>query len=408
MQITGIGFTFLGNNEEATIVNRLDPSKKYTVSAKEDDIASDFELTQGGGWANLSGFDLKINGGENINEMFSVYNSGGTGAFCLTGIQVSVIDKSSDNTVLLTALGSGSEGDEKYTDVSPLVVDAGGVISNGGEIAYHDWSIQGATNIASFFGTQFTMTTSGMLETNTTEGADYGSMITPGGIDRANNGCMGVRNPGQNAGGLQNKEGFLFGFDLSNISEEASLQVMGVDVQYLGNDEIGTVVNRLNPEQKKTFSAIEAEGSEDTTTDVELISGSGMVNIDDFNIVLEGGQNNSEIISVFNSGGKGDFRVRGLKFKLLTKDAATSVETTKEAQEIKVYPTVVDDVVNVEVEELQEENAVMIYSVAGNLLDSQSLKGELTQLETKTLPAGVYLCVVRNGSDIRTMQIVKH
>lgn len=227
------------------------------------------------------------------------------------------------NTITLNPLGTGSEGNTRYTDESEIQIDASGVASYFNSTQYDDWTVSGTTvSHPGALNKTFKITFGTMATVSTVEGNDFGKMLTAGGIDRANNGAVGVR--GGVGNGIDFGEGVYFGLDLTNISANAAIQITKISVSDLNAvNETGMLVSRLNPSKRIIFGKA---GSPNIT--YELASGAGVIDVSSLNLYVTGGQVNDEIVSIFNNYDSGSgFRVTDVELKVLSNDFTSSVVT---------------------------------------------------------------------------------
>ncbi|TZF83295.1 T9SS type A sorting domain-containing protein [Pedobacter sp. BS3] len=218
------------------------------------------------------------------------------------------------NTITLTPLPGGSEGDSWYTDASVLQIDASGNTSYYNSNSSDDWSVAASTvTPTGALNKTFAITFGGMASVNTTEGNDFGKMLSPAGIDRAAGGQLGIRGGGGN--GIDPGEGFYFGLDLTNLNSTAAIQITKIGVTDLNAaNETGMIVSRLNPSKRIIFGNSGIPG-----IDYALTSGAGIIDVSSFNLYVTGGEVNDAIVSVFgNSTIPSGFRITQVELKVLT------------------------------------------------------------------------------------------
>ncbi|ADY53037.1 hypothetical protein Pedsa_2492 [Pseudopedobacter saltans DSM 12145] len=218
------------------------------------------------------------------------------------------------NAITLVALPGGTEGDDKYTDSSILQISSAGAVSYYNSNTSDDWGVSASTITPSgALGKTFSITFGGMSAVKTTEGNDFGKMITAGGIDRASTGPIGIR--GGISNGIDPNEGLYFGLDLSNINTTAAIQITKISVADLNaTNETGIIVSRLNPSKRIIFGNAESPGITH-----QLSSGSGTIDVSDFNLYVLGGQINNSLVSIFNNSSVASgFRITTVELKVLT------------------------------------------------------------------------------------------
>ncbi|UGU15947.1 T9SS type A sorting domain-containing protein [Sinomicrobium kalidii] len=218
------------------------------------------------------------------------------------------------NTITLDPLPGGSEGNSRYTDASTLQIDASGTVTYYNSNSYDDWDVT-ATEVtqSGALDKTFDITFGGMGSVNTTEGNNYGAMTSPGGIDRASSGILGVR--GGIGNGIDSGEGFYFGLDLTNLKPTAAVQITSISVAHLSaTDETGVIVSRLNPLKRFTFGNPGTPG-----VDYELSGGSGDIDVSSFNLYLSGGEVNEAMVSLFSDPEiPSGFRITQVELKVRT------------------------------------------------------------------------------------------
>jgi hypothetical protein len=220
---------------------------------------------------------------------------------------------SQNNVITLKSTPNGSEGNSKFTDNSTIFINSSGVASYQNTNQYDDWTVSSTTVTPSGAKNKsFNILFGGMATTDTNVGIDYGKLLTAGGIDRANNGALGIKS--SNGNGINNNEGYTFGLDLTNISYTASLQFSKIYVSWTGSaNETGVIVSRSNTSKQITFG-------NKTGVDV-LINNNNEHSIDvtSLNIYLAGGEVNDSLLAVFNNSSvTNNFRVTGVEFKVVT------------------------------------------------------------------------------------------
>lgn len=220
---------------------------------------------------------------------------------------------SQTNIITLKSTAQGSEGNSKFTDNSTIFINSSGVASYQNSSTHDDWTVSSTTVTPSGAKNKtFEILFGGMATVNVNAGIDFGKLITAGGIDRANDGALGVRGGGGN--GINQNEGFNFGLDLTNISATASLQFSKIYISWSGNtNETGVIVNRVNTSKQISFG-------NKSGVDVQFNSNSEQaIDITSLNIYIVGGNINDSLLSVFNtSTSTNNFRVTGVEFKVVT------------------------------------------------------------------------------------------
>ena len=75
---------------------------------------------------------------------------------------------------------------------------------------------------------------------------------------------------------------------------------------------------------------------------------------------------------------------------------------------MNIYPNPVQDIVNLEIEGI-ESGELLIYSISGGIVSTESVTRGKQQINTSNMPDGVYYFVVRNANyrDMKKI-IIKH
>jgi hypothetical protein len=224
------------------------------------------------------------------------------------------------NIITLNALPGGTEGTTVFTDSSILSISAAGVVTYSNSNTTDDWGVTASTVTQSgALSKTFSVLMGGMASVDVTEGNNYGKKILDGGIDRASDGALGIR--GGAGGGIDVNEGFNFGLNLTNISATAGIQITKIYVTLAGSaNESGVIVSRLNPSKRIIFGNSASPG-----VNFAVTNGPVAIDISSFNVYLQGGESNSEMIAVFNnSPATNNIRITSIELKVLTNNLSTA------------------------------------------------------------------------------------
>lgn len=99
-------------------------------------------------------------------------------------------------------------------------------------------------------------------------------------------------------------------------------------------------------------------------------------------------------------------RLRYLNFTDLLTDVQLSAS---ENQTLSTYPNPVGDLLNVQISGLVNPGATIeILNLEGVVLLTDYIKeADILSLDTNSLPQGIYLCRYTNGTEIKTIKIIK-
>lgn len=87
----------------------------------------------------------------------------------------------------------------------------------------------------------------------------------------------------------------------------------------------------------------------------------------------------------------------------------TALSNPVMAQNVRVYPTVADDFIQVEIKDLSlnESSSIAIYNGTGKRITEQPIEAELTRIEVKHLVPGIYFIHINTGAGLTTKKIIK-
>ncbi len=203
------------------------------------------------------------------------------------------------NTFVLDAPNPSmaSEGNTVFSDVSPIGINGSGALY---PMETPDWIPYGEVNKKTLFGTSFGFQI-------------HAQRITPNGledagIDRSNDGLLGIRGGGGN--GIDVNEGFVFGLDLRKVDPSVSIQLTKIGLLFFDASESCTIVNRQNGKMTVLKGGDKGRLQEVRITDKHTRR---LRDISELDIVLKGGVDYSEFLSAFNTSG-GSWRIVGFEF----------------------------------------------------------------------------------------------
>jgi hypothetical protein len=301
---------------------------------------------------------------------------------------------------------TGMEGNSLYYDTSELHIDANGDASIGGQSLTYAWRVNGGTNINNADNSKFFFRWKAMATTDTTQGVNYGALLTPAGMDRASTGELGVR--GGAGAGIDPNEGFNLGFDLSYLPNTVQLQLVKVGVSEVNGTENGVIVNRKDTSKRTTF------GGSSSTASVKFSTGKGDINVENLGITLTGGEINYDLASLFNPTTSGSFRMDKFVFKIIENGSLSSeFFTIDNLNPLIIYPNPFSDSITLQnTTGLTNDCNVKIYTINGTVVFNKMYSGkEANQeinIDLKTLPQGTYLVQFKKGQEITTKTIIKN
>jgi hypothetical protein len=301
---------------------------------------------------------------------------------------------------------TGMEGNSLYYDTSELHIDANGDASIGGQSLTYAWRVNGGTNINNADNSKFFFRWKAMATTDTTQGVNYGALLTPAGMDRASTGELGVR--GGAGAGIDPNEGFNLGFDLSYLPNTVQLQLVKVGVSEVNGTENGVIVNRKDTSKRTTF------GGSSSTASVKFSTGKGDINVENLGITLTGGEINYDLASLFNPTTSGSFRMDKFVFKIIENVSLSSeFFTIDNLNPLIIYPNPFSDSITLQnTTGLTNDCNVKIYTINGTVVFNKMYSGkEANQeinIDLKTLPQGTYLVQFKKGQEITTKTIIKN
>jgi hypothetical protein len=291
---------------------------------------------------------------------------------------------------------TANSGNYLTHDESRFDFDTNGNADISGFANDYAWTAYGSTNLDDAKGQYFLFSWEGMSTTTTTEGANFGGLITKGGLDRDSKGEIGVR------GGVSNdidpNEGFRFGLDLSGMPATTKLQLSAIKFNYLTSDKQVTIVNRNNVAKRMSTST------------------NGFVDVRDLNITAIGGENYSDIASFFNSGTTGNsFRLAGFKFDVLTNSTTgtSNLPTTNSNSENRaiIFPSSVKNSFTIKYNNTTGSNVeISICNAAGICVYKNKFTNRtnnVIDVNFESMKSGVYLCQIIDNEGALVKKIIK-
>jgi hypothetical protein len=264
-----------------------DPSK-IKAEFKEGNYGDYNQINKG---TSMIGFDSKIPENSKAN-------------FKITFAEQKQELKLQNNVIVLDSPdpSTGSEGNQTYFDISPIqITDSGDVTPT----ETPDWTPYGKITVNKALGKTFRFRID--AKAINSEG------ISDAGIDRSNNGNLGVRG-GENTG-IEKNEGYLLGLDLSDFDASTTFQLTKIGFSLIDATESCTISNRKSQGKMMAYSGNNTE----LVRDVKITSDRQVkfIDVTSLSVFLNGGMNHQDFLSLFNTSEIGStFRISGFEFEI--------------------------------------------------------------------------------------------
>ena len=265
----------------------IDPSK-IKAEFKEGNYGDYNQINTG---TAMIGFDAKIPANTKAN-------------FTVTFTEQKQELKLKPNVIVLVSPdpSTGSEGNQTYSDISPIqITDSGDVTPT----ETPDWTPYGKITVDKALGKTFRFRID--AKAINPEG------ISDTGIDRSNNGNLGVRG-GENTG-IEKNEGYLLGLDLTDFDASTSFQLTKIGFSLMDATESCTISNRKPQGKMMVYSGNNTELVRDVkiTADRQV----KFIDVTNLSVFLNGGMNHKDFLSLFNTSEIGStFRISGFEFEI--------------------------------------------------------------------------------------------
>ena len=265
----------------------VDPSK-IKAEFKEGNYGDYNQINTG---TSMIGFDAKIPANTKAN-------------FKITFTEQKQELKLQNNVIVLDSPdpSTGSEGNQIYSDSSPIqITDSGDVTPT----ETPDWTTYGKITVNKALGKTFKFKIN--AKAITAEG------ISDSGIDRSNNGNLGVRG-GENTG-IEKNEGYFLGLDLSEFDSSTTFKLTKIGFTLFDATESCVMTNRKSQNKMLVYKGSDT----DLVKDVKLTADRQvkLVDVSSLGITLNGGLNHQDFLSLFNTGDeKSTFRISGFEFEV--------------------------------------------------------------------------------------------
>lgn len=313
-----------------------------------------------------------------------------------------------ENLIRLISLGTGSESNTLTNDDTNLNIDALGVVTVTD--ATPDFSptqtsgiTTGKVTLTDALSKSFVMRIKPISVVDQTPGATYGGIITSGGIDRSSTGDLGVRNPvtGDTSNfGIDNGEGYIFGFSLPNLPSTITVQITRIYFSTFGAAESAMVVNRVD-----TSKSLVVPGPASGTVAIADVSSLGLYGT--------GGSNPYNLVSIFNNSATVQtFRITNIEFKLLeTSSLKVADFNSKFSNSFIVSTNPISDIISIDYDANVSQNIdASLIDITGRIIAQKSSKGQAASnkiiFEGSSLKSGVYFVKISDEANTFTKKII--
>jgi hypothetical protein len=231
-----------------------------------------------------------------------------------------------------------------------------------------------------------------------TAGPSLGAITTTAGIQRANDGGIGVTTTGA-SGGIDNGKGINFGLNLSNLPTTVAVEIAAVYFSTFGIAESCTVVNRQDTSKNATVIGFETN--------------SGRSDISSLGILIPGGTVDLDAVSFISPNAASNFRITGIEIKLIdtallgVKDLVANFSNNFVLSQNPVSDTISIDY---DSNKLQNISASLI-DINGRIIqENKPAKNAIDNkilLDGSSIKSGVYFVKISDGKNSTTKKIIK-
>jgi len=413
VEISAVYFSTFGSAETCMVVNRQDTSKS----------ASQVGFSGNSGRKDISILGISIPGGTVDYDAVSFFNNSTTvQSWRITSIEIKIVEipqgtlDAVDNLIRLNSLTGNQTLTPRGTtsiqsplsivsqDDSNIAVDASGVVTV--ESDYNPTAAQpisGTTNttgvvqIAAARAKTFSIRLNAGSVMNQTPGIpEFGAITTTGGIQRANDGGIGVTTTGASSG-IDNGEGLNFGLDLSNLPSTVAAEIVAVYFSTFGIAESCTVVNRQDTSK--------------STTVIGFDTNAGRSDISALGISIPGGSVDQDAVSFISPDAASGFRITGIEIKLIDKTLGVKDAGASFSNKFIVSQNPVNETITLDYDATAIQNvSASLIDINGRIIESKSSKNAIDNkilFEGSSLKSGVYLVKISNESNTVTKKIIK-
>jgi hypothetical protein len=227
-------------------------------------------------------------------------------------------------------------------------------------------------------------------------GDSLGAIITTGGIQRANDGGIGVTTTGGSAG-IDNGKGINFGLDLSSLPNTVAVEIAAVYFSTFGIAESCTVVNRQDTSKITTVTGFDTN--------------SGRSDISTLGISIPGGTVDLDAVSFFSPNVASNFRITGIEIKLIDSTLGVKELAAAFSSKFSVSQNSNTEMILIDYDAVAFPNiSASLIDINGRLITNKMSKNSLNNtisFELNTLKSGIYLVKISDGKNSTTKKIIK-
>jgi hypothetical protein len=412
VEISAVYFSTFGSAETCMAVNRQDTSKFSSLPG----------FSGNSGRKDISTLGISIPGGTVDLDAVSFFNNSATvQSWRITSIEIKIVEipqgtlDAVDNLIRLNSLTGNQTITPNGTtsiqsplsivtqDDSTISVDASGVVTVASD--YNPKAAQpisGTTNttgivqIVDARNKTFSIRMSAGSVIDQTTGPSLGAITTTAGIQRANDGGIGVTTTGGSSG-IDNGEGLNFGLDLSSLPAKLAVEISAVYFSTFGTIESCKVVNRQDTSKNTTVIGFETN--------------SGRSDISSLGILIPGGTADLDAVSFFSPDASSNFRITGIEIKIIDTTLGVKDLAASFSSKFIVSQNPNTEMISIDYDgsALQNISASLI-DINGRLIankSSQNAANNKILFEGSSLKSGVYLVKISNETNTVTKKIIK-
>ena len=412
VEISAVYFSTFGSAETCMAVNRQDTSKSSSLPG----------FSGNSGRKDISTLGISIPGGTVDLDAVSFFNNSATvQSWRITSIEIKIVEipqgtlDAVDNLIRLNSLTGNQTITPNGTtsiqsplsivtqDDSTISVDASGVVTVASD--YNPKAAQpisGTTNttgivqIVDARNKTFSIRMSAGSVIDQTTGPSLGAITTTAGIQRANDGGIGVTTTGGSSG-IDNGEGLNFGLDLSSLPAKLAVEISAVYFSTFGTIESCKVVNRQDTSKNTTVIGFETN--------------SGRSDISSLGISIPGGTADLDAVSFFSPDASSNFRITGIEIKIIDTTLGVKDLAASFSSKFIVSQNPNTEMISIDYDgsALQNISASLI-DINGRLIENKSSRNAANNkilFEGSSLKSGVYLVKISNETNTVTKKIIK-